>query len=74
MAKKSYKIEINYYFCKNCGICYSVCPTKALGSAELGKPIVSDAEKCIGCLMCERLCPDIAINVVENVKVVENNG
>jgi 2-oxoglutarate ferredoxin oxidoreductase subunit delta len=74
MAKKSYTIEINYSFCKNCGICYNVCPTKALGSAELGKPIVVDADKCIGCLMCERLCPDIAINVEEREKVVENNG
>ncbi|AEX86085.1 ferredoxin [Marinitoga sp. 1135] len=73
MAKKSYEITINYSYCKNCGICYHVCPTKALGSAEMGKPIIVDESKCIGCLMCERLCPDIAIDISEK-KVVEANG
>lgn len=61
--KKQYDIYINYEWCKRCGICYTFCPTGALSKGELLKPIVSDRNKCIGCLMCENLCPDFAIAI-----------
>jgi 2-oxoglutarate ferredoxin oxidoreductase subunit delta len=65
MAKKQYRVEIKYQWCKACGICYHVCPTKTIIQGELNRPAVPDHSKCIGCLMCENLCPDFAINIVE---------
>ncbi|HCI29184.1 MAG TPA: 4Fe-4S binding protein [Fervidobacterium sp.] len=65
MARKQYRVEIKYEWCKSCGICYHVCPTKTIINKELGKPVVLDHSKCIGCLVCENLCPDFAINIVE---------
>jgi len=71
MPKKSYIVKINYEWCKNCGNCYHVCPTLTIKQGELNKPIVEDHSTCIGCLMCENLCPDFAINIVENISIKE---
>ncbi|OAA29758.1 ferredoxin [Kosmotoga arenicorallina S304] len=72
MAKKKFYVHINDSFCKKCGICYWICPTKTIVKGELGKPEVTDHDKCIGCLMCENACPDFAIDVVERKAVNEN--
>ncbi|MBO8167123.1 MAG: ferredoxin [Thermotogae bacterium] len=69
MAKKKFHVHINDNFCKRCGICYWICPTKTIIKGELGKPEVPDHDKCIGCLMCENACPDFAIDVVEREAV-----
>jgi 2-oxoglutarate ferredoxin oxidoreductase subunit delta len=71
-VKKSYEVEINYSWCKSCGICYSFCPTGAIGKGNLLEPVVSDEKKCIGCLMCENLCPDFAIVIKEKQSVQES--
>lgn len=70
--KKQYDIKINYSWCKKCGICYHFCPTGAIGKGELLKPVIMDASKCIGCLMCENLCPDFAITIQEKTPVQES--
>lgn len=70
--KKKYDIIFNRSYCKMCGICYWICPTKTIIRGELGKPLVPDPDTCIGCLMCENACPDFAINVVEREAVKEN--
>ncbi|MDD6647912.1 MAG: 4Fe-4S binding protein [Firmicutes bacterium] len=62
-------ITIDKACCKGCNICLTVCPKKIFirskkrsryGSAM---PDVSNTEECLVCRMCERLCPDGAINV-----------
>ncbi|RAO98578.1 ferredoxin [Petrotoga sp. 9PW.55.5.1] len=64
-STKSFKVFINYNYCKNCGICSWICPVNAIIEESFGKPVVPDHEKCTGCLQCERMCPDFAINVIE---------
>ena len=68
------KISIDKSCCKGCGICLSVCPKKIFVKGKkrntygTGMPDIADAENCVECGMCERLCPDGAIDIegVEN--------
>ncbi|MFH2062968.1 MAG: 4Fe-4S binding protein [bacterium] len=56
--------------CKSCGQCVEKCPVKAIGWDEqelglLGEPAVKiDLETCIGCELCEQICPDAAIEIL----------
>ena len=63
--RRKYDVEINRSWCKRCGLCYWICPTGALTEGELKYPIVADAGKCIGCMMCENVCPEMAVDVVQ---------
>lgn len=56
------KLE-NPDWCKNCGICISVCPTDTLRKGRDRVEII-DLEKCIGCQNCELICPDFVFKVV----------
>jgi 2-oxoglutarate ferredoxin oxidoreductase subunit delta len=55
--------------CKSCGECIVKCPVNAISwdAKRLGllgeAAILIDLDKCIGCEMCERICPDSAIKV-----------
>lgn len=65
MAKK--KLEesrINRDWCKGCGICVSLCPKKVLELDREDKVIVVRPEDCICCKMCEKRCPDLAIEII----------
>jgi len=64
-GKKEFLIKINLDFCKACGLCYSYCPTKAIGPDHEFRASVKDVAKCIGCLQCENYCPDFAIEIEE---------
>lgn len=64
-TKKSYNVGINRGYCKKCGLCYWICPTQTIVGGDYGRPEIPDHDKCIGCMQCERICPDFAINVVE---------
>jgi Fe-S-cluster-containing hydrogenase component 2 len=52
-----------------CDPCESSCPTGAIrvGRDPTALPTV-DADKCTGCLQCVRLCPGMAIFVVESLR------
>ncbi len=46
--------------CCGCSACFSICPKGAILMQEdvegFDYPII-DFDKCIGCLMCEKVCP-----------------
>ncbi len=71
--KRHFKVKINYSYCKRCGICYWICPTKTILKGDLGKPSVPDHDKCIGCSMCENACPDFAIDI-EQIEAVKSDA
>ncbi len=71
LTKKGHKIFIVKEFCKSCGICINFCPTQTLGLGEDLKVEVLRPDNCIGCLVCELLCPDFAISVEKGKKKEE---
>lgn len=48
-------------WCKRCGICSAVCPTKVFDVLPSGYPVIARMEKCVDCGLCSMLCPDYAI-------------
>lgn len=57
------KVTISLDWCKKCGICVALCPTKVFTQEVDGTPVVTYIDKCIGCKLCELRCPDFAITV-----------
>ena len=57
--------------CKECGFCISVCSVKILVKSSVENkygfrpPTVLNPEKCIGCRLCEYMCPEFAIFVTK---------
>ena len=68
------RIEINENFCKGCDICIEFCPTNVFDKSDkLNRrgyypPIVARVEDCTGCRICDLMCPDLAIVIVEKQK------
>jgi len=54
-----------YDWCKACGICIAFCPKEVYSPNQEGKPIINQADACIGCLFCELHCPDFAITITD---------
>lgn len=70
ITKKTKKFIITRFpsLCKGCGLCIEKCPTKALSRANIIGVYLQqipeiDMEKCIGCQICQNLCPDCAIKI-----------
>ena len=54
--------------CKQCLLCYPVCPDAAIPVNEEGKREDFDFEHCKGCGICVKVCPFDAIDFVEESK------
>ena len=63
--KKYFDVSFYHDWCKACGICMAFCPQKIIGAGKNGKPVMEDADRCVGCRFCEIHCPDFAITVSE---------
>jgi 2-oxoglutarate ferredoxin oxidoreductase subunit delta len=62
------KIIIDSALCKECELCISVCPEKAIRLSENINykgyhPAEFQKETCRGCTLCAIMCPEIAIEV-----------
>jgi indolepyruvate ferredoxin oxidoreductase beta subunit len=56
-------IEIRETWCKGCEICVRICPQNCLRMDDQNVARVATAESCIRCMLCEQLCPDLAVSV-----------
>ena len=63
MPVKVRTITIDKAMCKKCGICVDVCPREVLAANDGGQAKVVNLEACTGCLLCELLCPELAISL-----------
>lgn len=67
--QRTYRVEVDYDACKQCGYCAEVCGLgifqPAEGFNDRGyKPMrAAGADKCVGCYKCFFVCPDWAINI-----------
>jgi ferredoxin len=53
-------------YCKHCSTCIAVCPTKNLTFND--DDDMTSLGKCIQCQLCEKYCPDFAIEAVPKKK------
>lgn len=70
MAKQRGNVTFKEDLCKGCELCVSVCPVKiiALKDDVLNKkgyhPAgIVEMDKCIACISCALMCPDLVISV-----------
>lgn len=61
-------ITIDSKYCKGCLLCMDTCKKAALkvGTVRNAKGYIMPVgveENCIGCKMCERICPDMCISI-----------
>ncbi len=54
--------------CKQCLLCYPVCPDTSILIDENGKRTDFDFDHCKGCGVCVKVCPFKAIDFVEESK------
>jgi len=59
-----YQINVYKDLCKACGLCVAWCPQDVLAADAEGYPVTPHLSQCINCKLCERHCPDFAIEVI----------
>ncbi|MFO7677654.1 MAG: 4Fe-4S binding protein [Thermoplasmatota archaeon] len=65
-------IEIKDDWCKGCNICIDKCPVNALEESDklnkkgIRPPRLKEENECNFCRLCELICPDLAINVIQD--------
>ena len=65
------KIRIDGQWCKGCGLCIWECPKKVLKISKnrnakgYAVPEAVNEQACIGCIRCERICPENCIEVLK---------
>ena len=64
-ARASWEIRINEEWCKGCEVCVEVCKPQVL-EMDGQVAVVRRPEDCTGCMLCELLCPDFAVEVIEH--------
>jgi len=62
-AAPALQVALDLELCKVCGICIELCPEDVFDRDKQGYPVVTRAEDCTSCLLCEIHCPDFAIEV-----------
>ncbi len=67
LPERHYRIDVNEEWCKDCGICPTICPEYCLAMDDAHRLVVVDEEACTGCRLCEVLCPDFAIRIAAPV-------
>ena len=66
--------------CKGCNFCIEFCPrdvlaeSKDFNSKGYHPPEIVDIDACVYCQLCELICPEFAIYVVEIKKEEEDQG
>jgi 2-oxoglutarate ferredoxin oxidoreductase subunit delta len=74
------KVYINDALCKGCNICVEFCPKEVFEeSTEVGArgyfvPVAARPEDCSACMLCEHLCPELAITIVAEKKKRKGAG
>ena len=63
------RIVIDSNACKGCRLCIDQCPKNVLeisperSSKGYLMPVATRIEDCISCLVCDMICPDLAITI-----------
>lgn len=64
-------VTVDHALCKRCGICVALCPVQNLAFED---GLVTPADKCTGCMLCELHCPDFAIRVTREPQPAKQRG
>lgn len=56
-------ITINHDTCVDCGLCTSVCASRALNLSTADDSLEFIQERCVGCNLCIKVCPTKSISI-----------